>query len=165
MSFYLNPKRALNKNLFYKAKHLLIRFFVYLGFNNIEYYYVHGEGGGNHVYIDEGVSTCNAIFNISCGDIYVGKGTLFGHGVSIITGFHSFYNGKFARFSNEAPKEVPDSGYDIKIGEGCFLGTNCIILKGVTVGDNTIICAGAIVTKSVPSNSFVYGIDQCRKIT
>lgn len=165
MSLYLNPKRKLNKSIFFKIKHLFIRLFINLGFSNVDYYYVHGEGSGNHLFIGGGVSTCNALFNISCGNIYIGKNTLFGHGVNIITGFHSFHEGKFARLSEGSPKEVPDSGYDIHIGEGCFLGTNCIILKSVTVGDNSIICAGAIVTKSVPSNSFVYGINNYKKIT
>jgi acetyltransferase-like isoleucine patch superfamily enzyme len=53
---------------------------------------------------------------------------------------------------------VPDSGYDIIIGSGCFIGANAIILKGVTIGDNTIIGAGSVVTKDIPSNVFAAGV-------
>jgi len=40
----------------------------------------------------------------------------------------------------------------IIIGNNCFIGVNCIILPGVTIGDNVIIGAGSVVTKSIPSN-------------
>lgn len=43
------------------------------------------------------------------------------------------------------------------IGRQCFVGAGAIILPGVTVGDNSIIGAGAVVTKDVPSNSIVAG--------
>ena len=38
-----------------------------------------------------------------------------------------------------------------------WIGTNSIILKGVIIGDNSIIAAGSIVTKNVPENSLVAG--------
>jgi len=44
----------------------------------------------------------------------------------------------------------------IKINDNCFIGANGIILPGVEIGQNSIIAAGAIVTKNVPANT-VYG--------
>ena len=46
----------------------------------------------------------------------------------------------------------------IKIGNNCWIGAKVSILDGVTVGDNCIIAAGAVVTKSMPSNSIIAGI-------
>ena len=46
---------------------------------------------------------------------------------------------------------------DVYIGKNCFLGTRCIILPGVRIGDEVIVGAGAIVTKDVPSHSIVAG--------
>lgn len=43
------------------------------------------------------------------------------------------------------------------IGKNCFIGANAIIMCGVTIGDEVIVGAGAIVTHDVPSNSIVVG--------
>lgn len=45
----------------------------------------------------------------------------------------------------------------IIIGDYVYIGTNAIILPGVTIGDNSLIAAGSIVTKSVPPNVVVAG--------
>ena len=45
----------------------------------------------------------------------------------------------------------------IKIGERCWIGANAVILPGVEIGDNVIVGAGAVVTKSFPSNSILIG--------
>ncbi len=44
----------------------------------------------------------------------------------------------------------------IKIGNNVWIGTGCIILPGVTIGDGSIVAAGSVVTKSIPENS-IYG--------
>lgn len=46
----------------------------------------------------------------------------------------------------------------IKIGNNVHIGTNAIIMPGVTIGDNCVIACGAVVTKDVPSNSIVGGV-------
>jgi acetyltransferase-like isoleucine patch superfamily enzyme len=43
----------------------------------------------------------------------------------------------------------------IRIERGVWLGARAMVLGGVTIGENSIIAAGAIVRKSVPANSFV----------
>ena len=45
----------------------------------------------------------------------------------------------------------------IEIGNNVFLGMNAIIMPGVKIGDNSIVAAGSIVTKSVPSGYVVGG--------
>jgi acetyltransferase-like isoleucine patch superfamily enzyme len=45
----------------------------------------------------------------------------------------------------------------IVIDDNCNIGTNAIILPGVTVGKNSMVAAGAVVTKDVPPNSIVAG--------
>jgi acetyltransferase-like isoleucine patch superfamily enzyme len=46
---------------------------------------------------------------------------------------------------------------DVIIGRNCFIGANSIILPGVTIGDEVVIAAGAVVTKNVPSNTIFAG--------
>ena len=43
------------------------------------------------------------------------------------------------------------------IRDNVWIGFNAVILKGVTVGENSIVAAGAVVTKSVPANVAVAG--------
>lgn len=54
-----------------------------------------------------------------------------------------------------------DSSFDcfgkIKIGNNVYIGNNSLVMPGVTVGDNVLIAAGSVVTKSVPSNCVVGG--------
>ena len=45
----------------------------------------------------------------------------------------------------------------VVIGENCWIGRNVSILKGVTIGDNSVIAANSVVTKSVPANCIVAG--------
>lgn len=45
----------------------------------------------------------------------------------------------------------------VKIGSDVFIGTNSIIMPGVTIGNEVIVAAGSIVTKSIPSGSIVGG--------
>ena len=45
----------------------------------------------------------------------------------------------------------------IKIGDNVWIGMNAVILKGVTVGENSVVAAGSVVTKSVEPNTVVAG--------
>jgi acetyltransferase-like isoleucine patch superfamily enzyme len=45
----------------------------------------------------------------------------------------------------------------IKVGRGVFIGTQAIILKGVTIGDRAVVGAGAVVTKDVPPQHLAIG--------
>ncbi|MDR3598828.1 acyltransferase [Clostridium sp.] len=44
------------------------------------------------------------------------------------------------------------------IKDNCYIGTNAIILPGVTIGPNVLIAAGSVVNKNIPPNSCVAGI-------
>jgi acetyltransferase-like isoleucine patch superfamily enzyme len=46
---------------------------------------------------------------------------------------------------------------DVRIGENVWIGARTIILKGVTIGDNAMIAAGSVVTRSVPANAMAAG--------
>ena len=46
----------------------------------------------------------------------------------------------------------------ITIGNDVWIGGNCTILPGVTIGNNVVVAAGAVVTKDVPDNCVVGGV-------
>ena len=55
----------------------------------------------------------------------------------------------------------------IVVGNNVWIGTGATILAGVTIGDNSVIGAGSVVTKSIPSNVIAVGVPckVMRKIT
>lgn len=78
--------------------------------------------------------------------VVIGEHTKIGGSVKIYdTDFHSLnYE---ARMNRET--DHPKTGA-IKIGNHVFIGADTIILKGVTIGDKSIIGAGSVVTRSIP---------------
>lgn len=46
----------------------------------------------------------------------------------------------------------------IKVGSNVYIGLNCTIMPGVTIGDNVIIGAGSVVSKDIPPNSVAAGV-------
>lgn len=81
------------------------------------------------------------------GGIEIGDDTMLGCRVSIATLNHDI--NPETRL-NSSPKPV-------KIGKKVWIGTNCTILPGVTIGDNSVIGAGSVVVKSIPANSIAVG--------
>ena len=53
----------------------------------------------------------------------------------------------------------------ITIGNNCFIGENTTILYGVTLGDNVIVAAGAVVTKSFETSNIIIGGNPARIIS
>jgi acetyltransferase-like isoleucine patch superfamily enzyme len=78
------------------------------------------------------------------GGIYIGKNSIFAHGVTIVTIEHNL----------SSVNELGKSGKVI-IGENCWLGAKATILSGVTLGNNTIVGANSVVTKSFPEGKVI----------
>jgi maltose O-acetyltransferase len=138
----------------------IINFFLFYYYDT---HYVIGDGG--KLTIGNMCALANTYFNLSSGNIKIGDDTIFSNNVMVITGRHLFKNGIRAslekgierRFRGGGPEEVPESGFDIKIGNGCWIAAGVIISGGVTIGDNVIIGANSLVTKDIPSFSFAAG--------
>lgn len=96
---------------------------------------------GKHVFIN---SCCRFQDN---GGIEIGDNTMIGPNVSIVTVNHDI--NPETRI-NATPKPV-------KIGKNVWVGADCTILPGVTIGENSVIGAGSVVTKDVPENVVVAG--------
>ena len=80
--------------------------------------------------------------------IEIEAGTMMGEGVRFYDHDHIYTAEKIEKWQwTTAP---------IRVGRDCWIGSNVTILKGVTIGDNTIIGAGCLIRNDVPSNSVVY---------
>lgn len=104
------------------------------------------------VFLGKGVAeyfaNSNACYIQGINKIYIGDNTIFAPGVKIISANHDKYD-----FTKHDKNTGP-----IVIGANCWLGANSIILPGVNLGDNVIVAAGAVVTKSFPSNVTLVGV-------
>lgn len=94
-------------------------------------------------------------FNTRSGKIVVGKNSVFGENVMVLTGKH--LNHQESRELSKPLHYVPECGRDILIGEGCYIGSGAIIIGPVEIGDFAVIGAGSVITKNVPSFSFFAG--------
>lgn len=65
-------------------------------------------------------------------------------------------------FRNKYHDFVNSSGR-VEIGSNIYIGTNVIVLRGVTIGDNCVIGAGSVVTHDIPANSVAVGAP-CRVV-
>jgi acetyltransferase-like isoleucine patch superfamily enzyme len=133
----------------------IINYLCKLGFVFYWRHYIYGPADRLHWEKANNYFTVNAIFNTRSGHIFIGDKTVIGHNSCFLTGRHFFEKGKLKYPRN---KQVPESGYDIRIGEGCWIASNVTILGGVDVGDDSIVCAGAVVTKKIEKKSVVAGI-------
>ena len=95
-------------------------------------------------------------FNMTLVDdthIYVGDATMFGPNVTIATAGHPILP--------ELREQAYQYNMPVRIGKNCWLGAGVIVMPGVTIGDNTVIGAGSIVTKDIPANVVAVG-NPCR---
>ena len=97
-------------------------------------------------------------------EVTIGNDCNFGPNVTIVTPVHPMLpderkrmldaEGNVKRFCHAKP---------VKIGSDCWFGANVVVCPGVTIGDNCVIGAGAVVTRDIPSGVFAAG-NPCRVI-
>lgn len=100
----------------------------------------------------------NCYFNHHCsigdgGQVTIGNNVLIGPYVGIYTARHPL--------NSKLRLDGWQSVRDIEIGDNVWIGANVTILSGVKIGKNSVIGAGSVVTKNIPSNVLAYGVP-CR---
>lgn len=96
----------------------------------------------------------NVVFNTGSGKIFVGRNTLFGDEVHVLTGKHI---GEAEARATGLPLHHVPKGRDIHIGRNCYIGGRAVLVGPLVIGDGAMICAGSVVTRDVPARSFVAG--------
>ena len=110
---------------------------------------LHANWAGANVHFGDSVY---ANFNLTLVDdthIYVGDKVMFGPNVPVATAGHPI--------DPELRSEAYQFNMPVHIGRNCWLGAGVIVLPGVTIGDNTVIGAGSVVTKDIPANVVAVG--------
>ena len=103
---------------------------------------------GKNITVGEGVFINSGCRFQDQGGIFIDDGALIGHNVVLATLNHGL-------FPEERHNLVPGA---IHIGKNAWIGSNSTILPGVTIGENAVVAAGAVVNKDVPSNTVVGGV-------
>ncbi|AOY80055.1 MULTISPECIES: acyltransferase [Moorena] len=85
--------------------------------------------------------------------VKIGKGTM-------IAAYNCILSGGRYDYKSEVPLAEQSSYTNgpTLIGEGCWLGTKAVVLDGLSIGDRTVVGAGAVVTKDLPAGVVAMGV-------
>ena len=86
-------------------------------------------------------------------EVHIGNNVKFGPNVTIVTAGHPIYP--------ELREKGIEYNLPVRIGNNVWMGAGVIVLPGVTIGDNSVIGAGSVVTKDIPPNTVAVG-SPCR---
>lgn len=138
-----------------KRSQMLKEMFAEIGENCYIEPPLYSNFGGKHVHFGKNVY---ANFNLTLVDdthIYIGDFTMIAPNVVIATASHPILP--------ELREKAYQFNAPVRIGKNCWIGASAVILPGVTIGDNTVIGAGSVVTKDIPQNVVAFG-NPCRVI-
>ncbi|MFQ9923865.1 MAG: sugar O-acetyltransferase [Beduini sp.] len=110
---------------------------------------LHANWGGKRLHLGNNVY---ANFNLTLVDdveIYIDDYVMIGPNVTIATGTHPILP--------ELRLQAYQYNMPVHIKKNVWLGAGCIVLPGVTIGENTVIGAGSVVTKDIPANVVAAG--------
>lgn len=109
-----------------------------------------------HLFCGKGLKVNTNVFINADGGVVIGNEVTLSHGVTILA---ASYNIK-----QWCKKKRVHENRGIRIGNHVWIGANAMILDGVTICDNVIIGAGAVVNKNIMDTWSVYAGNPARKI-
>jgi galactoside O-acetyltransferase len=116
---------------------------------------LHANWGGRHVHFGRGVYGNSNLTLVDDEHIYAGDYCMFGPNVVIATSGHPVLP---VLRENHYVYNLP-----VRIGRNVWVGSGVQILPGVTIGDNSVIGAGSVVTSDIPANVVALGLP-CRVV-
>lgn len=131
---------------------------------------------GNDVYIDidfrceygRNIHIGNkVIINMNCtfldnSSIFIGNNVMIAPDVKIYTATHSVHLAERMPARSNTNASICDTiAHPVTVKDGVWIGGGSIILPGVTIGANSVIGAGSVVTRDIPANTIAVG-NPCR---
>jgi len=92
------------------------------------------------------------LHNTIIGPVTIGSHVNLAQGITITALNHNFDNPEM-RIDEQGVSTTP-----VILGDDIWIGANAVVLPGVTIGNHSVVAAGAIVTKDVPPHSLVAGV-------
>ena len=115
---------------------------------------LHANWAGRHVHLGKQVYANFGLTLVDDTDIFIGDSCMFAPNVVIATAGHPIL--PELRGARQLQYNMP-----VHIGRNCWLGAGVIVMPGVTIGDNSVIGAGSVVTRDIPANVVAVG-NPCR---
>ena len=112
-----------------------------------------GNWGGHHVHLGKNVYINSGLKLVDDTHIYIGDYTMLGPNVVLATAGHPI--------DPQLREKALQYNLPVHIGRNCWLAAGVIVMPGVTIGDNSVIGAGSVVTKDIPANVVAVG-NPCR---
>ncbi len=128
---------------------MLKRLFAQVGENCVIESPYFANWGGHHVHLGSNVYANAGLKLVDDTHIYIGDCTMLGPNVTIATAGHPI--------DPELRARGLQYNLPVHIGKNCWLGAGVIVMPGITIGDNTVIGAGSVVTKDIPSGVVAVG--------
>lgn len=110
---------------------------------------------GYNLVVGEGVYANHNLVVLDCALVTLGDHVFIGPNVVISTAGHPL--------DAAVRRSGLEFAYPITLGNDVWIGANVVVLPGVTIGDNTTIGAGSVVTRSIPANCVAVG-NPCRVV-
>lgn len=92
------------------------------------------------------------LHNTVIGPVTIGNHVNLAQGITVTALNHNFTD-HHLRIDEQGVSTTP-----VTIGHDIWIGANAVILPGVTIGDHSVVAAGAVVTKDVPPHTLVAGV-------
>jgi len=109
-----------------------------------------------HLWMEPGakITVGNSFFNNGCSlcareEIVIGDDCIFGENVKVYDNNHVF------KYEGIPVSQQGFRAEKLTIGNNCWIGTGCILIKGARIGDNCVIAAGQIVNGVIPANTLM----------
>ncbi len=120
--------------------------------NNVIYYPGVFIMPPRNITIGDNVDLAKDVLITTSGGVDIGERALIGYSTKILTSNHNIPSGKQKIFS------AGHTHKKVTIEKDVWIGANCIILPGVTIGEGSIIAAGSVITKDVDPFSIYAGV-------
>ncbi len=138
-----------------KRTNLLKEMFAEIGENCYIEPPFHANFGGHHCHFGKNIYVNYNLTAVDDTHIYVGDNTMIAPNVILASAAHPL--------DPEERRKGYQYNKPVHIGKNCWLGAGVIVVPGVSIGDDTVIGAGSVVTKDIPSGVVAVG-NPCRVI-
>jgi acetyltransferase-like isoleucine patch superfamily enzyme len=107
---------------------------------------------GRNLVVENEVDISKEVLITTTGGVFIGERTLIGYRTQILSANHSI-----PKIGERFPVSGDVCGR-VTIHKDVWIGANCVITPGVTIGEGAVVAAGSVVTKDIEPNAVVGGV-------